>query len=308
MPPQAQPALSRTLDDERRLRAARRVLASGTRSEQLDRLTRLAAELLGAPQAQVSLLTDQQFALSLADRELAPEQRRSGTPARDSLCTVTVESAAPLVVPDAAADVRVRGLPPVARGEVGAYLGVPLVGAGAVVLGALCVYDTVARAWPATAVLVLEQLAQSVVAELELRALTVQAGQDAARLELALQAADIGSFDLDVATGELVWDERLIRAVRLRRRRVPGDARGVQRPRPPRGPGAGQRGHRARGRGRRRLLHRVPHRASRRAHPLGRGPRPGHRRSRAATGCSASPTTAPSCARPATGCRGCSRR
>ncbi|MCW2777493.1 MAG: Serine phosphatase RsbU, regulator of sigma subunit [Frankiales bacterium] len=199
-------------DDDAR-EAVRRVLAAGPKPEHLDRLTRLAAELLEAPRAQVSLLGEQQYVWSLhgGGGPYPPDQHEVGTPLEDSLCTVTARSLAPLEVVDALEDPRVSALPPVTDGGVRAYLGVPLVGSAGVVLGALCVYDERPREWGDRAVRVLSELAHSVVAELELRALAVEAESGAARLELALDASDIGSFDLDPASGTLVWDERLIR-------------------------------------------------------------------------------------------------
>jgi PAS domain S-box-containing protein len=197
--------------EQLRVEAVRRLLAAGTRSGHLERLTRLAADLLEAPLAQVSLLADQQFVWSQHGTGAASGPGAAGSPSSESLCSVTVDLAAPLVAPDAATDPRTAGLPPVTTGAVGAYLGVPLVGLGGHVLGALCVYDVRARPWPARAVAVLGELAHSVVAELELRALVVEAGQDAARLELALEAADIGSFDLDPGSGRLLSDDRMVR-------------------------------------------------------------------------------------------------
>ncbi|MCU1693934.1 MAG: putative sensor protein [Frankiales bacterium] len=201
------------LRDEVRLLEVRRILQAGPRAEHLDRLTSLAAELLTAPHAQISLLSDEQFVWSLhRGAESQPGvDRRAGTPASDSLCTVTMELAAPLAVGDTRTDARVSTLPPVVHGGVQAYLGVPLLTEQAVAVGALCVYDDVPRSWTPRDVGVLGALAQAVMAELELRALTLEAGEDAARLELALTAAEIGSFDLDVSTQELRWDERLMR-------------------------------------------------------------------------------------------------
>ncbi|MCW2606484.1 MAG: putative sensor protein [Frankiales bacterium] len=199
--------------DVRRMRAVRRVLAAGPRGEHLDRLTRLAAEVLGTPQAQVSLVSEEQYVWSLhgSGTPSTLAERTSGTSRADSLCTVTVQLRQPLAVPDAVLDGRVSTLPPVTSGAVRAYLGVPLVGDDGQVLGALCVYDARVRSWSEHDVQVLSEIAFSVVAELELRALTVEAETSAARLELALDASDIGSFDLDPVTGVLIWDERLIR-------------------------------------------------------------------------------------------------
>ena len=47
------------------------------------------------------------------------------SPLEESLCTVTAAGSGALVVRDARADARVRDLPPVTSGQVGAYLGTP---------------------------------------------------------------------------------------------------------------------------------------------------------------------------------------
>jgi len=196
------------LTDPTRQAAVARLLGPGTRSEGLDRLTALAALLLGAQYAQVSLLTDRQHVASLAGLDAEPEQLTG--PAEDSLCTVTLRSGAPLAVSDASADDRVRLLPPVVQGAVGAYLGVPLSDRSGLLLGALCVFDPQPRTWSPEQVGILGELAAAVVAELELRAVTLEVATSAARLDLALSAADIGSFDWDLQTGVLTWDDRLV--------------------------------------------------------------------------------------------------
>ncbi|HWG95075.1 MAG TPA: PAS domain-containing protein, partial [Mycobacteriales bacterium] len=193
------------LHDPVRQAAVRRLLAAGARSEGLDRLTTLAARLLGAQHAQVSLLAEQQYVTSIVGLDL-PE---GPTPAEESLCTVTMRSRRTLSVPEAPSDPRVAGLPPVASGAVGAYLGVPLVDSAGLLLGALCVFDPEPRPWTAEQQGVLGELAPAVVAELELRAVTLEVATAAARLELALSAADIGSYDYDVDTGDITWDDRL---------------------------------------------------------------------------------------------------
>lgn len=195
------------LDDPARLTAVRRLVAACDPAG-LDRLTRLAALLLDAPYAQVSLLAQEQVVVSRYGRRLTAADRRS--PAADSLCHVTVRGAAPLVVCDAAADDRVRALPPVVSGAVAAYLGVPLRDAAGTLLGALCVYAGGPRPWSPEQVGMLGELAESVVAELELRALGVEASSTAARLDLTLDASGIGSFDFETDTGALHWDDRLM--------------------------------------------------------------------------------------------------
>ena len=183
------------------LRAAPRPVAAASRlapevtgQPSLDRLAALAAGLLGSPSAQISLLTDVQTIAGGSG--LVPGTVGAQSPLSESLCTVTARNGGALVVSDARTDARVAGLPPVTSGEVGSYLGVPLLDAAGRTVGALCVFDPVPRAWSDTDVSLLEELAAATVAELELSALAVEYNTVRVRLGLALEAAGIGSFDL----------------------------------------------------------------------------------------------------------------
>ena len=204
----AQPNDDALLADPARVAAVRRVLDDGLSRVGLDRLSKLAADLLGAAYAEVSLLAEEQVVASAFG--LSQDAPRSG-PLEDSLCTVTVRVGAPFVVQDAANDPRVCDLPPVVSGAVGAYLGVPLVTDTGYALGALCVFDPHPRTWSPRDVGVLAELGASAVAELELRVLSREMTTKAAQLDLALAAADTGSFDWDLITRRLQWDDRLVR-------------------------------------------------------------------------------------------------
>lgn len=92
----------------------------------------------------------------------------------------------------------------------GSELQAPLEDHAGTRLGTLSVRSREARHWTAAQLEILSELAGGVVAELELRAVTAELGASAARLDLALQAADIGSFDLDIQSARLDWDNRLI--------------------------------------------------------------------------------------------------
>ena len=187
--------------------AARRLVVGG-RAGDLDRLAQLAARLLRTPAAQVSLLTDVQTVLGSAGQPDGTTGSRG--PLGDSLCTVTARGGGPLVVADAAADARVNALPPVTSGAVGSYLGVPLVSTDGSRVGALCVFDPQPRAWTSADVELLSEVAVSTMAELELGALGHDLEADRARWALAIDAAGIGTFDWDLVSGRLAWDERLI--------------------------------------------------------------------------------------------------
>jgi PAS domain S-box-containing protein len=194
--------------DGRRTDDARRMVPRRHGWRGLDRLAELAARLLRVPASQVSLLTDVQV---VAAGSGLPAGAVGGEgPLEDSLCTVTAAGIDALVVSDARADNRVRDLPPVRSRQVGAYLGIPLRAHSGHVIGALCVFGPDPRVWSEEDIIILRQLADSAVTELELSALVDQFEADRVRWGLAIDAAGIGTFDWDLTTGRLAWDDRLI--------------------------------------------------------------------------------------------------
>lgn len=197
---------SRPAPDDARGAAVQRLLGS-VGNPALERLAQLASRLLAAPASQVSLLGDVQTVGAAAGAAVGVTGERSAL--QDSVCLVTARLGEPLVVADAAADQRLCEIGAVSDGRVRAYLGVPLVGKDGHVVGALCVYDAQVRTWSTDDVLVLTDLAASAVAELELSALSVEYEQDRVRWRLAVTAGGVGSFDWDLTTGRLDWDEAL---------------------------------------------------------------------------------------------------
>jgi serine phosphatase RsbU (regulator of sigma subunit)/PAS domain-containing protein len=168
----------------------------------LDRLAALAARILGAPSGQVTLLND------------LPTQTAASRPEGDLsllLGALTARAGRPLVVDDAVRDRRIAAMVPTASGGRGSYLGVPLVDADRRTIGALCVFGPQPRRWSDGDVTLLIELAAVAVGELERATLTADFDAVQTRLGLAMDAAGIGSFDLDLASGHLSWDERLVR-------------------------------------------------------------------------------------------------
>ncbi|RBY96911.1 histidine kinase [Blastococcus sp. TF02-8] len=200
-------AAAQLREDPARVATARDVLPVDARPG-LDRLAQLAARLLGTSGSQVSLLTDVQH---VAAGTGAAAVGTSG-PLEESLCTVTAALAPgqALVVADAASDHRVRDLPPVRAGIVGSYLGTVLSDDAGRPLGALCVFDAEPRPWAPSEIATLQQLAGSVMTELQLSALLHRYEDDRVRWELATEAGGVGTWDWDHQTGELTWDEQLI--------------------------------------------------------------------------------------------------
>jgi PAS domain S-box-containing protein len=204
----AEHSASLLLADADRLGRARRLAPAVGRSAALDRLADVAARLLGTASSHVSLLTDVHVVAGgtgLLGRGMGDDD-----PLAESLCTVAAVAPEGLVVSDTVHDERVRDLPPVVTGEVGAYLGVPLATEDGTVVGVLCVSDPAPRQWSDDDVRVMGRLAASAVAELELSVLSEEYEASQVRFALAVEAAGIGSFEWHLDTGRLVWDDRLI--------------------------------------------------------------------------------------------------
>jgi PAS domain S-box-containing protein len=190
---------------------AARLLPAAGQTGALNQITALAARLLGSPESpvsvQVSLLTDVQTVA--AGTNLGPDAVGGTGPLADSLCTVAVANGAPLVVSDATADDRVAELPPVTTGAVRSYLGVPLAAQSGSRIGALCAFAPEARSWTVYDVALLEELAGAVMAQLELQAITSEYESSRVRWDVAIEAAGIGTFDWDLLSNRLDWDERM---------------------------------------------------------------------------------------------------
>src|SRR5205085_310949 len=128
-----------------------------------------AARLLDAPMALISLVDCQrQFLLSSVG---APEPWASQRelPLSHSICQHLIDSGEPLVVEDAREHPLLREHPAVRELGAVAYLGLPLKSGSGLVLGSFCVIDRRPREWGQEQIALLEELAISTAAELELR-------------------------------------------------------------------------------------------------------------------------------------------
>lgn len=199
------PPPSDVVTDPRRIAATRRLLAEAAPGV-YDRLAELAARLTGAPMALVCLTTDVE--VPVGSHGLPDSVTGGPMPLDGSPCVVTVGLGSPLVVGEAAGDERLAALPSAAAGALVAYLGVPLRARSGHVVGVLAVFDRTARSWPPEAVASLEQLAASVVAELELSAARSAMGASLVRLDMALEASSVGIWEVDLEAGTIDWDER----------------------------------------------------------------------------------------------------
>ena len=115
--------------------------------EAFDRLTRLAARLLGAPVALVSVMGEDRAFLKSAVGVPEPWASERAMPLAYSFCRHVVSSGAPLVVEDTRRHPLVRSNPAIRELSWISYAGVPLTTGGGQTAGALCVIDALPRVW-----------------------------------------------------------------------------------------------------------------------------------------------------------------
>ena len=112
-----------------------------------DRLTSLAAHLLEAPLALLTLVEpDRQFLVAShgipADLEAARQ-----TPIEYSICQFAVATGRPLVIADTASAAFLVDHPAITEFGIASYAGVPLITSDGWPVGALCVLDVATREW-----------------------------------------------------------------------------------------------------------------------------------------------------------------
>jgi serine phosphatase RsbU (regulator of sigma subunit) len=110
-----------------------------------DDLTRLAAQLIGAPFAFATVVDDKRSFWKSRFGMAADGPHE--TTVQESFCQYVVRSRSELVVGDAGADERTRDNPSVALMGIGSWAGFPLTSPSGEVLGSFCVVDTRTREW-----------------------------------------------------------------------------------------------------------------------------------------------------------------
>ena len=155
-----------TAQDPERLSALRATgLLDSDPDPSFDRHVRLAAEVLNAPVALVSLIDeDRQFLKSC----IGVEDESRETPLSHSFCQHAVAQREPLIVEDAREHPVLKTNPAIEEMGSVAYAGVPLIDADGHALGTLCVLDSRPRQWTKHQVELLGDLAASVVSEIAL--------------------------------------------------------------------------------------------------------------------------------------------
>jgi two-component sensor histidine kinase len=158
------------LKSPNRLNALERTQLLDTPAEEcFDRVTRLAARLLGCNTALLSLVdSDRQFFKSQCGLP-SPVSEARQTPLSHSFCKHVVTSRAPLVVEDSRNHPLVSDNGAVTDFSVITYMGVPVHSSQGEVLGSLCVLDSKPRVWSAEDKQLLSDLARIIEDEVYLR-------------------------------------------------------------------------------------------------------------------------------------------
>ncbi|HEU4814050.1 MAG TPA: GAF domain-containing protein [Xanthomonadaceae bacterium] len=156
------------LGDARRLaEVARTGWADSPPEEEFDRLTRLAARVLGVPATFIALVErERDFYKSHFGfgEPLASVRQLEGR----TFCHYAVSSSRPLVIGNTERDPVYRDVPTVRTLGVRAYLGIPLIIEGQAI-GSFCAIDFEPRDWSDLDVEVMTELATSTLRELKLR-------------------------------------------------------------------------------------------------------------------------------------------
>jgi GAF domain-containing protein len=178
----------------------------------LDRLASLAALLLKAPLALVTIVDETSSYWTSCIGPLADEVPERQTSIEASFCQYVIALGEPLIVGDVRADPRTAANPLINAYGVAAWAGYPLRSQDDQVLGTFCVIDTVVREWSEQDVRVLATLADSASVELALRdavarATAATAAGQRSQERLAL-LADVGEVlatagDAEQAVGQL---------------------------------------------------------------------------------------------------------
>jgi signal transduction histidine kinase/CheY-like chemotaxis protein len=182
--------LDEALGDPARLAALRATeLLDSEEEPEFDRLTRLAARVIGTPTAVTSLVDDERQFFKSCVGMPADVAAAHGTPLTHSFCQHVVHGGEALVITDAREHPLVRENPAIRDMDVIAYLGVPIVSSEGFVLGSFCAIDSQPREWSEDDVATMHDLAHAVMTEIHLREELFRLRRTEEELERARDAA-----------------------------------------------------------------------------------------------------------------------
>jgi GAF domain-containing protein len=188
--------LQSVIQNVSRLAALQRLGVLDTAPEEgLDRLSRIACRMLRVPISLISLVDrERQFFKSCVGLP-EPLASRRQTPVSHSFCQHVVGSGRPLIIEDARSNPLVRANPAVEQMGIVAYAGIPLVTSAGQTVGSFCAIDHRPRAWSFDDIEALQEIAVSVMQEMESRALLRDSEARCRVLEARLRDRDAAAAD-----------------------------------------------------------------------------------------------------------------
>jgi PAS domain S-box-containing protein len=189
-------------DESSRLAALRQYsLASAPAMAALRDLVQLAANICHAPIAFIAFVDDARQRIAVSTGVEPLEAPRAG-----SFGGLVIEHSEPLIVEDARNDPRLAADPLiVGPARVRCYAGAPILAPERHAIGVLAVAAPAARTLTNAQLQVLAVLSRQVMTELEVRRQTEVLLEGEGRLQLALDAARMGTFDWDMVGGGISW-------------------------------------------------------------------------------------------------------
>lgn len=142
--------------------------------ESFDRLTRLAAKLIGVPATFISLVDQNRDYYKSCfgfGEPLATARQLEGR----TFCHYALVSSGPLLISDTMEDAVFREVPTVQSLGVRAYAGIPLMTDAGQAIGSFCAIDFAPREWSPLDVEILTELAASAMREIKLRSAVLEA-------------------------------------------------------------------------------------------------------------------------------------
>ncbi|HEY9153686.1 MAG TPA: GAF domain-containing protein, partial [Opitutaceae bacterium] len=163
------PNVRHPLADPARLSALDRTQLMDTSSdESFDRLTRMAADLIGAPISLMTLVDEKRQFFKSAVGLTGWMAEARGSDVKYSFCQYVVTSGATMVVENSAVHPVVKDNPGFTELGVQAYLGVPIHSPDGYTLGSLCVADNRPRQWTQAQIRLMNELSDLVSTQIKL--------------------------------------------------------------------------------------------------------------------------------------------
>ncbi|MGF9757353.1 AI-2E family transporter [Microvirga sp. 0TCS3.31] len=154
-------------NEQERLAAMQHLGLAGARRRSFDEVAKRVAEVFGAPIALVSMITDEQQLMPVAQGLPADLNASRQVPREESVCGHVVASDEVVVSEDVTKDPRFANNPLVLEKGIRFYAGAPLRTSAGVALGSLCVIDMEPREFSDDDRVRLQQMADDLMVELE---------------------------------------------------------------------------------------------------------------------------------------------